>query len=668
MARKMLINATRPEEVRVAIVNNTTLEAYEVAASESGLIKGNIYRGVVVSIRPALEAAFVDIGTGKDALVRADDIVPEAMHRKHSGSGRPRIENIVEKGKPLTVQVTRDPIAHKGAQATTNVSLAGRYLVVMPFDDVRGVSRRTEDEEVRKAAKEKLASMDLPEDIGIIVRTNALDQPKAALNRDLSALHRLWKKIKKEAVTGKGTKLLYSDQDLVVQALRDHLDSSITEVLVDNDEVFAKAKGYMASFMPRAKTKLARYTERMPLFSRFELEEQIDRIYQRAVDLPSGGSIVIDGTEALTAIDVNSGRGTRGGSQEENAFNTNMQAAEAVARQLRMRDIGGLVVVDFIDMRVSNHNRDVEKTLRDAMKSDKARHNVSKISPNGLLEINRQRIKKALQLRSHRPCPTCTGSGTIASAESVGLSLLRRIEARAASGRLLSVSIELHPELADALQNDRRQELAALEREFNIQIEIIAASGLHRSEEHVEWVKREERRATPDSAPTQAAVSAADLADGVSHQAAMSEPQTEIDDSDSDSEPEVAPAEEDAPKTTRRRRRGGRRRKKTVQSDQAESTAVDGDLPPTPPVEEEVVQEKPSDQPAGTEGSATEEKKPRRRRRPRRSKKSKTENDASNAESKETAGDSQSSEENLDRKVGFGKQSVADDGDDPFAY
>ncbi|RLE23109.1 MAG: ribonuclease E, partial [Acidobacteria bacterium] len=439
MARKMLINATRPEEVRVAIVHDTTMEAYEVAASESGLIKGNIYRGIVVSVRPALEAAFVDIGTGKDALVRADDIVPEAMHRKHSGSGRPRIEQILEKGKTLTVQVTRDPIAHKGAQATTNISLAGRYLVAMPFDDVRGVSRRTEDEEVRKAAKEKLASMDLPENLGIIVRTNALDQPKAALNRDLNALHRLWKKIKKEAGTGKGTKLLYSDQDLVVQALRDHLDSSITEVLIDDDEVFAKAKGYMASFMPRAKIRLTRYNERMPLFSKFDLEEQIDRIYQRSVDLPSGGSIVIDGTEALTAIDVNSGRGTKGGSQEENAFRTNIQAASAVGRQLRMRDIGGLIVVDFIDMRASKNNREVEKTLRDAMKSDKARHTVSKISPNGLLEINRQRIKKALQLRSHRPCPTCSGSGTIASSELVGLNLLRRIEARAATGRLLSV-------------------------------------------------------------------------------------------------------------------------------------------------------------------------------------------------------------------------------------
>lgn len=661
MARKMLINATRPEEVRVAIVHNTTMEAYEVAASESGLIKGNIYRGIVVSVRPALEAAFVDIGTGKDALVRADDIVPEAMHRKHSGSGRPRIENILEKGKPLTVQVTRDPIAHKGAQATTNISLAGRYLVAMPFDDVRGVSRRTEDEEVRKAAKEKLASMDLPENLGIIVRTNALDQPKAALNRDLNALHRLWKKIKKEAGTGKGTKLLYSDQDLVVQALRDHLDSSITEVLIDDDDVFAKAKGYMASFMPRAKICLTRYNERMPLFSKFELEDQIDRIYQRSVDLPSGGSIVIDGTEALTAIDVNSGRGTKGGSQEENAFRTNIQAAEAVARQLRMRDIGGLIVVDFIDMRASKNNREVEKTLRDAMKSDKARHTVSKISPNGLLEINRQRIKKALQLRSHRPCPTCTGSGTIASSELVGLSLLRRIEARAATGRLLSVSIELHPELADALQNERRQELAALEREFDIRVEVIAASGLHRSEEHIEWVKREERRSFTEAPTEQAAVSAADLADGVGRQSSQEDPRPAPDSSAT----EDAPADDGPPKSSRRRRRGGRRRKKAVLKDQPE-TPSEGESHAAPQTEEPVAPEAPTSETSDPEAESGEKKKPRRRRRPRRSKKAKTENGGTEAGPQETPKKEKGPAEDAKKEPSLIDQ--APPGEDPFAY
>ncbi|MCD4749842.1 MAG: Rne/Rng family ribonuclease [Thermoanaerobaculales bacterium] len=655
MARKMLINATRPEEVRVAIIQEKTLESFEVAAVESGLTKGNIYRGIVVNVRPALEAAFVDIGTGKDALLRADDVVPQAMHRKPAGDGkRPRIENILERGRAITVQVTRDPIAHKGAQVTTNVSLAGRYLVVMPFDDVRGVSRRTEDDEVRKAAKEKIASMNLPEDVGVIVRTNALDQPKATLNRDLNAIHRLWKKIKKEASTGKGTKLLYSDQDLVVQALRDHLDSSITEVLVDDDQVFAKAKGYMASFMPRAKTRLVRYTDRMPLFSHFQLEEQIDCIYQRTVSLPSGGSIVIDGTEALTAIDVNSGRGTRGANQEENALNTNLEAARAVARQLRLRDIGGLLVVDFIDMRASKNNKDVEKTLRDSMKVDKARFTVSKISPNGLLEINRQRIKKALSLRSHRPCPTCEGSGTIASSELVGLNLLRRIETRAASKRLAGARIELHPELADAFQNERRQEIAALEREFELHIEVIAASGLHRSEERVSWIQREEKKGSLDVAPIEAAVTAADLADSAGGKSVDADL---LDESIADVQEDQASSEEAPKSSRRRRRRGGRSRKKTTLK-KTEGEGIEGKAEESPEVKdvESPVVAGPSDEDSPSADEKAAAKPSRRRRRPRRSKKPKTE------ETKSEKGETVKKENSLVNEVGPASE------DDPFAY
>ncbi len=662
MARRMLINATRPEEVRVAIVQDKTLESFEVAASESGLIKGNIYRGLVVNVRSGLEAAFVDIGTGKDALLRAEDIVAPARHRKPDGNGkRQRIESIVDKGKPIIVQVSRDPIAHKGAQVTTNLSLAGRYLVVMPFDDVRGVSRRTEDEEVRTAAKEKISAMDLPDDIGVIVRTNALDQPKAALNRDLSALLRLWKKIKREGNNGKGTKLLYSDQDLVVQALRDHLDSSIAEVLVDDDEVFKKAQGYMASFMPRAKTRLVRYADRLPLFSRFELEEQIDRIYRRSVDLPSGGSIVIDSTEALTAIDVNSGRGTRGANQEENAVRTNVEAARAVGRQLRLRDIGGLIVVDFIDMRATKNNRLVEKTLKDSMKEDKARFSTNRISSNGLLEINRQRIKKALQQRSHRACPTCAGSGAIASAESVGLGLIRRIEARAVTGDLMGARIELHPELADALQNERRQELAALEREFDLRIEVIAATGLHRSEEKVEWIRREHRAPGPEPA-TVAAVSAADLADGVQQGGRRPDPREAT-----ESEPAGDAASEGKGGAPRRRRRG-RRKKAAPKAEAPKQPAQEGERQTDAAVD----QKKGVDQPAAEQDGDSAEDKPakkpsRRRRRPRRAKKPKTGED-SPQDSKQD-GKQDGVGEQADRDSGPSLiDSMSPSGKDPFSY
>ena len=612
----MLINAQRPDEVRIAIVTGKVLDQYEVAATESGLCRGNIYRGTVNNIQTSLDAAFVDFGEERDGLLRADDVVPSAYAKKIEGGGKhPRIDRILQRGQPVLLQVVRDGVGHKGALVTTKLSLAGRYLVVMPYDDTRGISRKAEDDD-RKSIKDRIAKLDLPEGMGVILRTNALDQPQKTLNRDLSALLRLWKKIRKEASTGKGPRLLYSDQDLIVQALRDTVDNSISEVLVDDDKAFAKAQGYMRTFMPRAGNRLIHYTDRMPLFSRYELEEQIDRIYQRKVDLPSGGSIVIDGTEALTAIDVNSGRATRGSSQEETAYNTNMEAAREVARQLRMRDIGGLVVVDFIDMRSNKHQREVEKTVREAMKGDKARTASTRLSENGLLEINRQRLKKALQLRTHRPCPTCSGSGSIASPELVGLSILRRIETRAVTGTLGGVRVELHPELVDALQNERRQELSALEREFDIEVQIIAASGLHRAEERVEWRQRPKVEERSDSA----AVSAADLGQDLTQDNdRWQEPKkTEKPKAEATGEKDSPPADAEKPK---RRRRGGRRRKKSpggataAENGSAEAKAA-----------ESAESAEPANEPAA--GRDEEEAKPpakkSRRRRPRRSRKKAT--------------------------------------------
>ncbi len=603
----MLINAQRPDEVRIAIISDSKLDQYEVSATESRLYRGNIYRGVVANIQTSLDAAFVDFGAEKDGLLRADDVVASAYHKQvKKETKHPRIDTILERGKPILVQVVRDGTGRKGALVTTNLSIAGRYLVLMPFDNVRGVSRKADDEE-RQAVKDRVSKLELPEGFGVILRTNALDQPQKTLNRDLNALLRLWKKIRTEVSSGKGPRLLYSDQDLIVQALRDSFDNSISEILVDDNEAYEKARGYMRTFMPRSGKRLVRYTDRMPLFSRYNLEEQIDRIYQRKVELPSGGSIVIDGTEALTAIDVNSGRSTRGASQEETAYKTNLEAAREVARQLRLRDIGGLVVVDFIDMRSAKHRRDVEKTMRASMKDDRARTYSSRLSENGLLEINRQRLKKALQLRTHRPCPTCSGTGNIASPEFIGLSVLRRIETRAVTGRLSGVRVELHPELADALQNERRQELAALEREFDIEIEIIAASGLHRAEEHIEWRERtkgEERAIAP-------AVSAADLgADIAGKKRKNGEPArastAEAPEANGDEGKAVAPK--------KRRRRGGRKHKK---SKGAEKRTENG----SGASEESDHSAKPDATIDADEGKPAPKKK---RRRPRRSKKKAT--------------------------------------------
>jgi len=563
----MLINAENPGEVRIAVLDGNALAGYQIEVAERGLQRGNIFRGVIANVQPALNAAFIDFGAEKHGFLAIQDVVPEAYYRQPGNAGRPRIDEVLERGKPIVVQVQKEAEGTKGAALTTNLSLAGRYLVLTPFDPVLGVSRKVEDEEARKQLKSIVSALKVPEGCGVIVRTNALDQTKATLQRDLQALLRVWKRVETEARLGRGTKLLYSDQDLVLRALRDALDATVAEVVVDDDEAFTRAEEYMRAFMPRTKTKLVRWGERTPLFSAYDLEPQIDRIYERSVPLPGGGSIVIDRTEALTAIDVNSGRATRAATQEETALNTNLEASREVARQLRLRDIGGLVVVDFIDMRAQKNQRKLEKELREAMKADKARFTVGKVSPNGLLEINRQRIQQALLVRTHRTCPTCGGMGRIASPEMVGLALVRRIQARAATGTLKSVRIGLHPELADALQNGRRRELADLEEEFDIRIEVVAARHLRRLEQKVEWFDREPGDAPPvrPPKPTVAAEAAAARA-ALAAEAPLEDEEDELEleaeaEGGPESESEGEGEEEGANgrKRSRRRRRGRRR-------------------------------------------------------------------------------------------------------------
>lgn len=486
----MLINARTPEEARIAVVDGTTLEDYKIEVAERGLTRGNIYRGRIDGVEPSLNAAFIDYGTERNGFLPSQDVVPEAFYHQPKNARRPRIEEVLETGRSIIVQVAREAEGSKGAVLTTDLSLAGRYLVLTPFDDQIGVSRKVEDEETRKRLKEQVRNLQTPPGCGFIVRTNAIDQNKTVLNRDLNALLRLWKRIGQDARKGKGDALIHSDQDLILRALRDYLDNSIEEILIDDDQAFAKAKEYIRTFLPRGKTKLVRYSERTPLFSRFELEPQIERIFERKVELPSGGSIVIDRTEALTAIDVNSGRSTKKGSQEETALHTNVEAAHELARHLRLRDIGGIVVVDFIDMRSRRNQSKLVTTLKEALKPDKARHTVGRISPNGLIEINRQKIEQALHMRTHRDCPTCKGTGRIGSPEMIGLNLLRLIESQAVTRPIERVKVELHPEVANAFQNDRRSEIAALEEEFDLRIDVNASSRLHRSERELEWVER----------------------------------------------------------------------------------------------------------------------------------------------------------------------------------
>ncbi len=649
----MLINAQRAEQLRVAIVDGTNLEDYQVEIAEAGLCRGNIYRGMVAAVQPSLNAAFVDIGAERNGFLQLADVQPKAYHRRPPEGERPRIDQVLERGRPVVVQVTRDGVGQKGPALSTNVTLAGRYLVLNPFDATRGISRKAEDDEARKKIRERLNKLSMPEGCGVIVRTNGLEQNQTTLSRDLNALLRLWNKVLDESARGKGSRLLYSDQDLVVQALRDYLDASIEQVIVDDDEVYSRARSFMSAFMPRSRTKLIRYGERQPLFSRYALERQIDRIYERTASLPSGGSIVIDVTEALTAIDVNSGRATSGSDHEESICNVNVEAANEVARQLRLRDIGGLVVVDFIDMRVRKHQRKLEKVMRDAMKVDKARHTIGRISPNGLVEINRQRIRQALHLRTHRPCPTCQGAGTIPSADFAAAHLLGRIEARATTGLIESVLIALHPELADALQNAHRAELAGLEEEFGIRIEIIAAPNLTRSEERLEWVQREGSATPPrKTGPVLTATDLAAPAERGRRRGAqpVDEGPAEAGEETGEERPRKrrrrrrknssadagsgeetsaaaesgdAPAgDEEAPAKPRRRRRSPRRTKKSGDEEAKEQTAAAEPSPgPPPPADSAATETRAADEGGDTGDEEPPSRSRRRRRTPRRRRK-----------------------------------------------
>ncbi len=608
MTRRMLINAREPQELRIAVVDGSTLDSYQVEVAESGLTRGNIYRAVVVGIQPNLNAAFIDYGADRHGFLSVQDVAPEAYHRKPpSGTkGRPRIDQVLEKGRPLTVQVEREALQSKGAVLTTFLSLAGRYLVLTPFDSTRGVSRKVEDDDTRRRLKELAGGLNLPTGCGVIVRTNALDQTKRDLNRDLNALLRVWRQVTKEERQSKKPKLIYSDQNLILRTLRDTLDSSVKEILVDDDKAIEQASQYLKAFLPRTKIKLQRYDDPTPLFARYKLESQIERIYERKVPLPGGGSIVIDPTEALVAIDVNSGR-TSGGSGEETALNTNLEAAREVARQLRLRDIGGLVVVDFIDMRSKRNQRNVEKELKDALKDDKARAYVGRISPNGLLEINRQRIQQELRLRSQQPCPTCDGTGRIPSSDILGLNIMRRIRAAAAAGHGKNrVQVRLHPETAAAFQNSRRSDLLTFEEEFGVTVEVVPAHHLHRPESELEWLgsgNGGRRHSSP-----QPLVDAAQLAIAESARGGRGS-RTDSDSGDGDGVKSQS--------RSSRSRRGRRGRGKSAAAKSAEGKQAAGSSP-SDTSKGEAAADQDSGKPAKEAAEGGDKKPPRRRRRRRR--------------------------------------------------
>lgn len=477
--KRILVNAVHPEECRVAIVNGEELEDIHIESASVEQTRGNIYKAVVVRVEPSLQAAFVEFDKGqKHGFLQFREISPEYYQKKtdmDKGGERPKIQDVISKKQELLVQVEKDARDMKGASLTTYISLAGRYLVMMPGQKRLGISRKIEGSENRDRIREIFKKLEIPEDSGFIVRTTGLDQDEDTLRADLKYLRGLWEEISRKAKKTKAPNLVHREHDVVMRAIRDYLTDDVDEILIDNAEVANTAKEYFKTHIPKFQRKVKQHRLRIPLFSRFGVEEKLARMHNRRVLLPSGGSIVIDTGEALTAIDVNSGK-TRGEKGiEELALKTNLEAAEKIARHLRLRDLGGLIVIDFIDMRPSKNRIAVEQALRKALKSDKAKIDMSRISKFGLLEMSRQRLRPSLDDTHLVTCPACGGRGTYKAPSTVALDTLRELQALVDAGGITKVSARLSMEAANYLVNNKRAELLELEKRSAAVIAIEAA-------------------------------------------------------------------------------------------------------------------------------------------------------------------------------------------------
>lgn len=480
--KRMLFNATQAEELRVAIVDGQNLLDLDIETLGKEQRKGNIYKGIITRIEPSLEACFVDYGTDRHGFLPFKE-VSRSYFQDYEG-GRARIQDVLKEGMEVIVQVEKDERGNKGAALTTFISLAGRYLVLMPNNPRGGgVSRRIEGEE-RQELKAAMAELDIPNGMSIIARTAGIGRSAEELEWDLNYLKQLWQAIEEAGKAHHDPYLLFMESSLLIRAIRDYFRPDIGEILVDNQEVYDQVAEFMSYVMPGNIGRLKLYEDHTPLFSRFQIEHQIESAFSRSVSLPSGGAIVIDHTEALVSIDVNSARATRGADIEDTAFKTNMEAAEEVARQMRLRDLGGLVVIDFIDMENPKHQRDVENVLRDALKKDRARVQMGKLSRFGLLELSRQRLKPALGESSHVACPRCAGTGVIRGIESTALHVLRIIQEEAMKDNTGEVRAQVPVDVATFLLNEKRAELFAMEERLNVNVVLIP--NIHLENPHYE--------------------------------------------------------------------------------------------------------------------------------------------------------------------------------------
>ena len=470
--KRMLFNATQAEELRVAIVDGQKLIDLDIESAAKEQRKSNIYKGVITRIEPSLEACFVDYGADRHGFLPFKE-VSRAFFLPGTEVGRARIQDALKEGQELIVQVDKDERGNKGAALTTYVSLAGRYLVLMPNNPRGGgVSRRVDGDE-RAELRDVMDQLEVPNGMSLIARTAAIGRQAEELQWDLNYLLQLWTAIDGAAQQQSGAFLIYLEGSLVIRAIRDYFQPDIGEILIDTDEVYEQARAFMGTVMPGNVNRVKRYRDDVPLFSRFQIEHQIETAFARQVNLPSGGAIVIDHTEALVAVDVNSGRSTKGSDIEETALKTNQEAADELARQLRLRDLGGLIVIDFIDMESQKNQRDVENRLRDGLRFDRARVQMGKISRFGLMELSRQRLRPALAETSYIPCPRCTGTGHIRSTESAALHILRILEEEAMKENTGAVHVQVPVDVATFLLNEKRPDIQAIELRHKVTILLI---------------------------------------------------------------------------------------------------------------------------------------------------------------------------------------------------
>ena len=499
--KRMLFNATQAEELRVAIVDGQKLIDLDIESASKEQRKSNIYKAIITRIEPSLEACFVDYGTDRHGFLPFKEISRQSL--KAAGvnrtdgddseeGGSRRVQEQLREGQELIVQVDKDERGNKGAALTTYISLAGRYLVLMPNNPRGGgVSRRVEGED-RNELREAVAQLEVPRGMSVIARTAGIGRSPEELQWDLNYLMQLWHAIEDAAALQAGAYLIYQESSLVIRAIRDYFQPDIGEILIDTEGVYDQAQQFMSHVMPANVSRVKLYKDDVPLFSRFQIEHQIETAYARQVPLPSGGAIVLDHTEALVSVDVNSARATKGGDIETTAYNTNLEAAEEIARQLRLRDLGGLIVIDFIDMESAKNQREVENRLREALKYDRARVQLGKISRFGLMELSRQRLRPALAESAYIPCPRCHGIGHIRGTESTALHILRIIQEEAMKDNTAQIVAQMPVDVATFLLNEKRNDVQSIETRFKVSVLLVPNRHLETPNYSIERLRHDE--------------------------------------------------------------------------------------------------------------------------------------------------------------------------------